>query len=323
MKKYIIGFAVVLLLAVGWLMWVSDGRKDVSLDTTGQHSRNEESAKAVTRRPTMKEIAEGIARGSTVPIEFWGRILDQNNQPVMGVQVKISISYPDPKIMSTRYHRLEMNSDKKGEFRISGMKGSILGIDELKKDGYVLSGNSEMSYTYYNGVPQYRYHPDPNNPVIFKMWKKQGGERLIKGDGFYYMGQDGRIYTFDLLKKERIKGEGNGDIKISFKRPSGVNDYDKYDWSFEIEGIDGGLAETDDEFLYLAPESGYQKKYEYKQQASASDWKSQLNKSYYVKSRNGQVYACVKVRVYAKYNDTAAIGIEYYANPSGSRNLER
>jgi hypothetical protein len=324
MKKYIIGFTVVLLVIVGWLLWIDVGGNKQSQNTIIQ-TFLPKTTNVTTEHPSWRDIIKEEIKVRTLPIEFWGRILDQNNQPVVGAQIKIHIMYADitkPNGSGTR--ELGLQSDNQGDFRVNKLTGYILGVDEIKKGGYVLSNKffSVRTYSYYNSIPKDQYRYDPDNPVIFRMWRKQGGEKLETREKFYGIKPDGRIYTLNMLQHTKALGELIGDVRVNIKRPEQVNSQEKYDWSFSVEGIDGGLIETNDEFLYQAPQSGYQNKYEYRILASSPDWVPEIKKSYYFKSRGGQVYGSMQVEVISKYREGAVFDVKYYANPAGSRNLE-
>ena len=80
----------------------------------------------------------------------------------------------------------------------------------------------------------------------------------------------------------------------------------------------GGLIQTDEEFPFLAPESGYQ---EFDQwNVGATNWTESLDKQYYVKLRDGN-FGRVKLRVIG-VPGRADFRMESFLNPSGSRNLE-
>jgi hypothetical protein len=95
-----------------------------------------------------------------------------------------------------------------------------------------------------------------------------------------------------------------------------------YNWSCEIEGVGGGVIETQDEFMYRAPESGYLPRYDMSISASDGHWSDEAKRQFYLKSREGKVYARLEVEILANYQDKAVFSVKYYANPSGSRNLE-
>jgi hypothetical protein len=157
------------------------------------------------------------------------------------------------------------------------------------------------------------------------MWKKGPTERLIVGSKFYGIAPDGRAYTIDFLQQKKMEeANSTGDIIVRIHRPATIPLRTKYDWSYSIEAINGGILHTDDEFVYLAPESGYQPKYELTMSVTNAHWQGGVRgEQFYLKSRNGQVYGSIVVEVIPDYRDKSVFNVQYHINPSGSRNLER
>ena len=114
-----------------------------------------------------------------------------------------------------------------------------------------------------------------------------------------------------------------GDLRVQVRCPEKVDRKTPYPWSFIIDPIDGGILETNDPFLYRAPDSGYEPGYEVIMDPAASKWKDQVKRQFYVKSRGGKVYASVEVTVFPNYDgQMGRFRVNYLANPAGSRNLE-
>jgi hypothetical protein len=154
------------------------------------------------------------------------------------------------------------------------------------------------------------------------MWKEGVKEPLVEGSKVFGIDADGRVYTLNLLDGKKVEGAADGDLRVSIVRPRGVKYRDKYQWSFVIEGVGGGLLETDDEFMYLAPESGYKSKFETQLDPGDPAWAPLVKKQFFIRSRGGQVYGRIQVEVHAIYNVHSAIEINYAINPTGSRNLQ-
>lgn len=188
-------------------------------------------------------------------------------------------------------------------------------MEQMTKDGYELSPKIPRNYGITGGSTE--------DPVIFQMWKKGISESLIQGSKFYGIIPDGRTYTIDFLQQKKIEGDNaSGDIKVSIVRPKVVVPREKFDWSFDIEGVQGGLVETQDEFMYLAPEAGYQPKYVVNMLANDPNWKREIDKlQFYFQSRDGKVYGRFVVDIIPDYNEQSVFNVRYAVNPNGSRNL--
>jgi hypothetical protein len=270
----------------------------------------------------------GVADPATgnAPINFYGRVLDQDGEPLAGVKVTfdVRIAYPNAATgMRMGEEKSTPQSDANGNFTLTGMSGYSIKIESVEKIGYKLSDkfNHEYVYSWSGDI----FHPDPNNPVIFKMWKQIGSEHLITGGKFYAVNPDGRPYTLNLLEDTKSEGtNAPGDIIVRVHRPQQIKPRTKFDWSYSIDVVDGGIIHTNDDFMYRAPEAGYKDKYEFTVSAASTNWLPEVeHQQFYVKTRNGRVFGCLEVRVIPDYNDHSVFDVHYAANPSGSRNLER
>ena len=133
------------------------------------------------------------------------------------------------------------------------------------------------------------------------------------------------MYHVDLLENSLAdKTLTHEDLRVQIKRPAQTNPNIPYEWSFAIDAVDGGIVETDDAFLYRAPDAGYLPGYEY---VTPSDermkWRRGLNKKFYLRSRGGKVYASVDLGVENFDNESdACLTLRCLVNPAGSPNLE-
>ena len=114
------------------------------------------------------------------PIAFYGRVVDHVGKPIAGVEVIIDIRGATPDA-ATRIkmgqEKSTLHSDANGDFMLTGASGYSIKIESIRKDGYKLSDKFTREYTYsWSGDI---FHPDPTNPVVFKMWKKRGAEKLV------------------------------------------------------------------------------------------------------------------------------------------------
>jgi hypothetical protein len=243
------------------------------------------------------------------PIEFYGRVLDQNKQPIPGVEVDMSWTDMSPKGTSA----VTATTDAEGKFSITGIQGKNLGIRSLSKDGYLEARKSNPHSFEYAGFWEPTYHvPDPANPVIFHMLKKGPSEPMIhRGPTLLGARNDGTPTSFDLITGRRAAA-GSGDIAVPITR--GPKTSNRFDWRATVVGRGGtGLIESNDEFMVMAPADGYQPQWTFGQKATAK---------FYVKTGDGK-YARVEMRIIPEYNETAAVDLTLYLNPTpGSRNLE-
>ena len=316
------GLAAALLVIVLWFL-LSFGNIPVKPQMqAGSSSQPEAGAQQETHStntesgPTSsQEIKKHIRSLAYQPIEFYGKLVDQFGNPVTGAEVTGSVLAGDG--TSTN----KTTTDGVGLFQFKGLKGMSLGI-MARKSGYeFVAKNTGFDYALFR--PEKVHKPDPNNPVVFKMWKLSGPEPMIEGQKFFKIKPNGPDYTIDLVNGKKIEGRSEqGDFIVQIHRPSVVGPKDRYDWSFEIKPIDGGVIEADDPFPYLAPEAGYKPTYLHVVSTSEPGWTYRIRKSFYLKSRGGKIHARIQLEAFADYPGGAALDLHYYVNPNGSRNLE-
>jgi hypothetical protein len=229
---------------------------------------------AELRSLQIKQAIEGM----NVPISFYGRVIDQESNGLPGVILVLHVMQPRVGIdfaIQKNMPKFERTTDANGYFSVEGISGSDLDIESVGKKGYRLSPKTEMGYRY--GQSPVPFYPDPNKPVIIKMWKElETKESLVTGSHVFGI-DPGKIYTLDLMQGKKFEGQADGDLRVSITRPSVINSKDRYPWSYSIEAINGGLIETDDEFMYLAPEVGYEPNLARLFNPADSDWNLEVN----------------------------------------------
>jgi hypothetical protein len=251
-------------------------------------------------------------------------MIDQDGNPLGGVKITGNTrTWYVTGTLNFDSHFPEFNteSDVNGKFEIHNASGDVLTIKYLEKEGYEPEPGALRGFGYNTSE---RFSPDPNNPIIFKMWKTNIHERLITGDKRFHIVPDGRTYVIDLAKGT-IAESGEGDLKVSIKYPQQVIRGQLYDWLSEIDVINGGLLEETDprSSMFSAPIDGCVPSFQYNQQIKGGQRGSTGQHRFYVKLKNGQEYGRITIELRAPYNDDipGIIHIQYTINPSGSRIL--
>lgn len=255
-----------------------------------------------------------------MPINFYGKVIDENNQPVEGAIIKLQ--WNDTSVKGTSYGNTKSDAD--GLFSLTGEEGKLLQI-QVSKEGYYGYRNERIASFEYAAFFDPQYHiPDPNNPVVFHLRKKGEPAELIYRDILYGIKIDGTPHYIDLVSGQKFIGSNpTGDLMVQIIRVADNTNPKKFDWSAILQGVgDGGLIETNSEFMFEAPVEGYQTKIEYRKEISDPEWKREIEKNFYIRSRNGKVYARIEANIIPKYQNSASIRIKSYVNPNGSRNLE-
>ncbi len=250
------------------------------------------------------------------PISFYGKVVDENNQPLADAEV-VFIVNDESSEGTTEYHK---KSDGEGLFALTGVKGKGTAVDVSKK-GYYRT-KSANSYFHYAGIEDTFFIPDPNNPVVFQLRKKGEAAELVHREKLFTFSIDGTKYCLDLLTgKKVVEPNAQSDFAVSFVRSNKIIDH-KFDWEVVFESANGGFIESNEEFMLEAPETGYQQSLHFGYLASDPNWKRDMERKFFLQSRGGKFYARLEVLIKPKYNEEAAIYLTYYLNPDGSRNLE-
>jgi hypothetical protein len=275
-----------------------------------------------TEATPKSEAFQAAVAEKNFPIYFWGRVVDQDGAPLAGVKIQMSIRkwISDSTGMTGQFPLFDRETDSRGLFELTGQSGDVLEFKSVKKEGYALSSRSPQTLQYDQSSK-----PDPNNPTVFRMWKNGTNEHLVTVDKDFRIPYDGTPVIFDLLSGG-ISPNETGDIRVRLTRnPPNVPFGGKtpYDWTASIEPLNGGIKESNDEFMFRAPEDDYQPKLEINMPASATNWSHRLKISFYLKSRGGQCYgrATAEFRTDSQ-QDKTGFSVHSVLNPSGSRHLE-
>ena len=246
------------------------------------------------------------------PIEFYGKVVDENNSPVQGVQIDFACN--DLSTEGTSYYHTA--SDSGGMFSITGIRGKLLSA-KLSKTGYYVSKRDNDSFTY--AGENVNFKPDATNPILFHLRKHGQGEPLTTASSRLKVPLSGVPVNWSVLNgKQEISSErivlicqSQAQLKQAGSR--------EYDWSLKVTMPDGGLIETNEEFPFLAPESGYQPEILISMGAEKKElWQSMIQRSFFFRLRDGR---------YGRFNlsfisNNGVLRIDSCLNPSGSRNLE-
>ena len=120
---------------------------------------------------------QDLTIGLFSPIVFYGKVVDQNGDPVPNLRVSLTIESftPNPLTLFSTWRDAEIHADSNGEFVYRGM-GRMLTVEIWPPEGYARSSPYASRDFYYGqtyGEKEKKiHHPDKNNPVIFKLRKK-------------------------------------------------------------------------------------------------------------------------------------------------------
>jgi len=269
----------------------------------------------------MAQLEDPHVTGN-VPITFYGKVVDQSNQAVAGVKVRAEVRlgyFASPTIGKERWDPISIETDVAGKFGVSNVSGGFLQFTAIEKDGYEVSPKqAKAGFMYY---PDH-FQADPNSPVVFKMWKKQGAEPLVGSAWHGNVRCDGTLNAYDLASGKPAKG---GNLEITCMRtPLDIvpRENKPYDYELKISVISGGIQMTEDEFTYIAPEGGYVPTLTLGAKAGDPKWSGNVKQEFYFKTDEGH-YGKLSLEWYAYQTSPTHLEWACSINPSGSRNLER
>lgn len=248
------------------------------------------------------------------PIEFYGKVVDENDHPVSAAQVRFHwVETPDESGNRTS----TAESDAEGLFSLRGARGPNLSVS-VSKEGYYTSREKHPAFKYeFFANPD--FSPDPQKPIIFHLRKKGTPEPLVALKRNYRIPRDGTALAIDLISGQTVKGEGGNLVVQCWTYDQGKGSGQKYDWRCLVTIPGGGLALTDAEFPFFAPENGYNPSAEISMPVDRPDWKSDVDVKFFYRLADGR---------YGRMTFSMIAGGQHFCmidsvlNPSGSRNLE-
>lgn len=317
-KLLLVGVLVVGAVLLLW-WWTQPAQKTVP-PQAARISSPPAQAKAIAstsvstqdQKERRKTTVENILNVLGTSISFYGKVIDQNGDPVPDANVQ----YGAIDKFDADGSRYEGKSDANGLFSISGIKGAVLTVGVWKEGYYNINDKSDGAFAYGAGVdPTRKEPPKKDKPAVFILQKMGVAEPLIQVSSRQIdVPRTGQPIRVDFANGQT----GRGGLQIA----SWIGDSNKrpFDWRYELSVPGGGLVERKGQFDFEAPDQGYQPSIEVKMAADAKQWTSRLAKEYFAKLGDGK-YARFSVRFYA--GDRSFVVLESYLNPApGSRNLE-
>ncbi len=252
------------------------------------------------------------------PIEFYGKVVDQNGVPIEGANIEISVSHFLS--MGRKRDVIRRTSDASGLFSIKGLRGLSIYVKASKLGCYrVYNGvakpadpASERSYGGHN--------PDRKNPELLVLYKPAHLEPLVHSSKeAWRISNDG---TPRLIPLDPKQPNGPHHIRIEcWIDMTKKNLQGQHSWKMRMSVPDGGLALRSGRYDFQAPDDGYTSFVEYDSPpASVSQiWRRGVVASYFL---------CFSDGVFGRINfdfdgdEEPFCSIESHLNPQiGSRNL--
>jgi hypothetical protein len=272
---------------------------------------------APSSRQATSEL-EAYRAAQNQPIEFYGRVVDQDGNGIPGVKVvgRFGRMVGYREVESAKVEK----TDAEGLFAFTGISGDGIVFD-FEKAGYKLATRKRnFRYSAVNPEPGVVL-PTPGNPTVFKMWRTEGPVPTIVRADYLYVPGDGEEVVVDVEKGTAMKDYLHGDIAVSVKwtklQPPKTW---PAEWSLTFRGVGGGVMAGEVDNRVRVPTEGYTSSYVDSIVNDVGNY--HLSKVFYYRSHDGKKYAKFE---YTAVNDTrkgrARLYLRVTMNPNGSPNL--
>ena len=299
--------------------------------TPGAH--DEAGADATGTGPGVKEApSEGVSSTSAEApsgfqqwlqsvqprIEFYGKVVDEKDQPVPGAAVDFLWTHVHPEVD----FKTNIFSDSQGLFSLAGVSGAGLDVHVHKPGYYSVKSLDHNNFNYVRLPGDHPFTPDPTNPVIFHLRKKGTGAALITSQ--YGVSPQLEVTVprnsvpvlVDLLSRKMGSG---GQLEITQAKPQYLDAKNATAWSFQMQIPSGGFVAQNDEFPFEAPATGYQPVVTFQFSKGATNWARAFKKSFYITFGQPPRYGWLTVETAIGWGGAR---LQYAINPDGSRYLE-
>lgn len=257
------------------------------------------------------------------PIEFFGKVVDENNQPVTGASIEFAWTGTPEKYGGDGVGKRTLLSDSNGMFSLTGVEGKGMTV-HVSKEGYYRRSKPNGWFEYAGFWDPTFIEPDHSKPVIFHLVKRPVAEPTYRIGSRIFLEPPALETHLDLLSPI-VQSAAPADLHVRITRPPGASYEKPFDWSVTIEGLNGAeVVETTDEFMLQSPAEGYHPKLvrDYKNPTGNTRQKVR----FYVRSKARKFYAAVDLEMaaYRRINgsEPASIVISATVNPNNSPNVE-
>jgi len=365
MNKEWFGYIVVIIIVffLFFLIWKSQSDKETIADKISSDNKIKQEVKQLTKElkearqlgqdekaSQLEQEIEGyfpekfkkaleIAKKGDFSIDFYGKVVDQKNEPVANAEIK----YSTMGLWNlTKGDKGKVVTDNKGVFNINAKGNKLfLRMPEHKDVAEAFAPNVNESLSHepvkvlefiagkgVHGNSEGWEEYSKESPYIINVWTVESFDDVINYKGNYGITPNGQSHTFIRNNKKnimysKIGKDSEGYIYMTCERDSNGYSKRKGDWSITLQAVDGGVQETNDFYLNEAPLTGYQSAIIISMDENMENYKSRVHgKKYYFTAHNEQVYGSIVV-AYEPFRKKrkCLVNIDYKINLNGSRNL--
>jgi hypothetical protein len=265
-----------------------------------------------------------MARARNLPIEMYGKVIDQHGEPVAGAEVYMIVAGGGT--FAPGSGPVTVTTDEAGLFRVQakGQEISVISVTHPKltralyrtRWGNIETGAERLFAVDSHGEEySWRTYTTPDKPFVINVWRVEKFEKVTSESGAISPSPNGEPVEFAGVKVicEREPKEPN----VHWRHQRGS-------WSITFRPIDGGIQETDDLYLNEAPESGYQPELTVSMKRGDPDYKVKIQpaRRYYYTAHNGRWYGSFSATFDPyMYDDYCRVGVTNKYNQNSSRNL--
>ncbi len=279
--------------------------------SANQKSKEETGSKEMLDREAQKRL---LIESANVPIKFWGKVVDQEGNPLGNVTVKYRVQRSA--IFSSSGNSIvgSVESSPDGLFSISNVRGATLEMEDFVRNGYRIMSNQQVNFGY-SRTPEV-YKPTANSPRIYIMETKYFPVSVTSVSQQLRLPWDGKPIRIDL---DSGKPSPSGKLVLTASRTAATG---RFGWILSLTVEGGELKEAESGAAFIAPEDGYHPTWECGYKAEDKPWRLGRDADVYYRI-NGK-YGRLKLQIYAHAGpNDVSIHFERFVNSSGGRNTER
>jgi hypothetical protein len=215
----------------------------------------------ISDRANPQKMFEAV-EATNVPINLWGKVVDDDARPVGGVSIDYEYSIEHGNLKGVAWSNQETRTgrtitDQDGLFSVRGLNGHALGIVAVKHPDYQYRSKGALSFDFYGSTASGKFVPDQRRPIVFTLIRRQRLEPLIHVKGNLLVQANGPPTGWNLWQGE---SDPNGELRVTFRREPAVlqRPGQAATWSADLQIVGGGIIEASwDEDIRQAPEAGY------------------------------------------------------------------
>jgi hypothetical protein len=305
---------IIFLIVISYLNLFQKKEHSVHLDPKILVTKNpREMSETISREENIFEFF----RGADAQIIFFGRVIDENGNGVVGAKIyyqvrKVGTYLGSGKLKNTNETK-QVISTMDGRFEIKNTKGLTLSVGPLEKEGYRNGSKSPRDFGF-KGTPEL-HHADSQKPtefVIINSIIPKTKEVCDKRMAFAWNKGEVRI----------ILGNKLGDLVLIPTRLKSTSELRDFEWNIKVSMDRAEIVPLGEYYAPIAPDAGYQRIMEYGTNAGDDKLPGGASKSYAFKTNNG-LYGLLRLSVYPEREDLGVNGsLDIRLNESGSRNLD-